>query len=358
MQSNKLNFKGQNIFIGIDVHLKSWNVCICVGDVRMKPFSQSPDAKTLKNHLISNYPGGTYYSAYESGFCGFSAHYDLIEHGINNIVFNAADISDTSKERMRKTDSTDSSKIARNLSRGELVGIHVPTEKELSDREVLRTRMAQVKMCVQTKMRIKSLLYVKGIKYPEEFASPGKHWSCRFQQWIEDEAKNLPYEGGRSLLIHLESLRFHHKEILKTTREIRRIINQPEYSESYRLLLSLPGVGFMTAATFVLEAGDINRFASNDHLASFVGFVPDTRSSGNKDITTGVTSRSNHRLRTMFIESAWAAIRKDPVLTLAYTKLVHRMEPNKAIIRIARKLLNRAACVLRSRKPYLYGVVD
>ncbi len=157
VQSNKLNFKGQNIYIGIDVHLKSWNVCVYVGGLKIKPFSQTPSAAVLKSHLETNYPGGTYYSAYESGFCGFSVHYELLRHGINNIVFNAADISDTSKERMRKTDSTDSSKIARNLSKGELSAIHVPSEQEISDREVLRTRMTHVKMCVQTKMRIKSL---------------------------------------------------------------------------------------------------------------------------------------------------------------------------------------------------------
>lgn len=358
MQSNKINFEGQNIFVGIDVHLKSWNVCLYVGGVKIKPFSQTPSAAALRSHLDANYPGGTYFSAYESGFCGFSVHYDLLRHGINNIVFNAADISDTSKERMRKTDSTDSSKIARNLSKGELTAIHVPTEKELSDREVLRTRMVQVKMSVQTKMRIKSMLYVKGIKYPEVFEKPGTHWSKRFVAWIEEQANALPYEGGRSLLLQIENLRFQHKQILKTTKELRQIIRGEKYKDSYELLMSIPGIGFMTAATFLLEIGDVSRFASNDHLASFVGFVPDTRSTGDKDFATGVTSRGNNRLRTMFIESAWSAIRQDPALTLAYTNLVSRMEPNKAIIRIGRKLLNRVAYVLRTRKPYVKAVVQ
>lgn len=180
MQSKELNFKGQNIFIGIDVHLKSWKVCIYVSGVKMKPFSQPPSAAALRFHLDTNYPGGIYHSAYESGFCGFSVHYDLIRLGINNIVFNAADISDTHKERSRKTDSTDSAKIARNLSKGELVPIHVPSEKAISDRELLRTRFALVKSCSQTKMRIKSLLFLHGIKYPEQFDSPGTHWSRRF----------------------------------------------------------------------------------------------------------------------------------------------------------------------------------
>ena len=51
VQSNKLNFKGQNIYIGIDVHLKSWNVCVYVGGLKIKPFSQTPSAAVLKSHL-------------------------------------------------------------------------------------------------------------------------------------------------------------------------------------------------------------------------------------------------------------------------------------------------------------------
>lgn len=358
IQSNKLNFKGQNIFVGIDVHLKSWNVCVYVSGVKMKPFSQTPSASVLKKHLETNYPGGTYHSAYESGFCGFSAHFALLREGIHNIVFNAADISDSQKERMRKTDSVDSAKIARNLSKGDLTAIHIPTEKEISDREVLRARCAQVKSCVQTKMRIKSLLYVKGIRYPEHLESPGTHWSRRFLAWVEDEASKLPHSGGRSLLIHLDTLKFQHKKILATTRELRRIMTEPDYKESYELLMSVPGIGFMTAATFILEAGDIRRFANNDHLASFVGFVPDTRSSGENDTSTGLTSRSNHRLRTLLIESAWTAIRRDPALTLAFSNLRTRMEANKAIIRIAKKLLCRAAYVLRTKKRYEIAVVQ
>ncbi len=110
-------------------------------------------------------------------------------------------------------------------------------------------------MCVQTKMRIKSLLYVKGIRYPDTFEKPGTHWSRNFVSWIENEASSLPYEGGRSLLIQIENLRFIHNQILKATRELRKIMTQPRYQDSYKLLMSIPGIGFLTAATFLLEAG-------------------------------------------------------------------------------------------------------
>lgn len=60
----------QNVYIGLDVHLKQWNVCVCQGGVCRKSFQQSPDVGALLAHLRRLYPGMKYYSAYEAGVCG------------------------------------------------------------------------------------------------------------------------------------------------------------------------------------------------------------------------------------------------------------------------------------------------
>lgn len=357
MQSNKLDFNGQNIFIGIDVHLKSWNVCIFTASVKMKPFSQPPMASALYAYLQRNFPGGNYYSAYESGFCGFSAHFELLRYGINNIVFNAADIKDSHKERARKTDAIDSAKIARNLRDGNLDAIHVPSEEELSNRQLLRTRKTIIKSQTQTKIRIKALLNLYGIRYPPEYEASGSRWSRRFVEWIKETISGMPDGIRKSCEVLLRNLEYQHRELLVVSRELLSMMRTPKYEEDYKLLLTVPGIGFATAATFLLEIGDVSRFSNSDHLASFIGLVPDTRSSGEKDAKTGITSRSNRNLRELFIEGAWTAIRKDPALTLAYENLRKRMEPNKAIIRIARKINNRVLYVLRTKKEYVPVVV-
>ena len=93
----KLDYSGQNIYIGLDTHLKSWKTTIRVGDTFYKTFSQDPEAKVLSNYLGKNFPGGNYHSAYEAGFTGFKAHRELTRLGINNIVVNPADIPTTDK---------------------------------------------------------------------------------------------------------------------------------------------------------------------------------------------------------------------------------------------------------------------
>ena len=68
-QSTQLDFKGQNIFVGIDVHLKSLAVTILTDELAHKTFTQPASAETLNNYLIRNFPGGTYNSVYEAGLC-------------------------------------------------------------------------------------------------------------------------------------------------------------------------------------------------------------------------------------------------------------------------------------------------
>ena len=56
-QSNKLNFEGQKIFIGMDVHKKDWKVSIRSGELTYKTFTQKPAEEELENHLHRNFPG-------------------------------------------------------------------------------------------------------------------------------------------------------------------------------------------------------------------------------------------------------------------------------------------------------------
>src|SRR5271155_5210155 len=94
-RSNKLNFNGQNIFVGVDVHLKSWKVTIMTNEIIHKTFSQPPQAKVLYQYLEKHFPGATYHSAYEAGFCGYWIHNQLASLGIHSMVVNPADIPTT-----------------------------------------------------------------------------------------------------------------------------------------------------------------------------------------------------------------------------------------------------------------------
>lgn len=355
-QSNKLNFEGQNFFVGIDVHLKSWTVSILTDHLSHKTFTQPPSVEVLSNYLNRNFPGGTYHSVYEAGFCGFWSHYRLKEMGINSIVINPADVPTSQKEHLQKDDPTDSRKLARSLRAGELNAIYIPDPALLEDRSLIRMRATLIKDLTRFKLRIKSFLYFYGIPYPKEFERSGSHWSKRFMKWLNEIS--LQHDSGtQALKILVHEAEQQRKLLGEVLNKIHSLASGEKYAKNIALLRTIPGIGFITAMTFLTEIEKIDRFENTDHFAGFVGLIPNRHSSGETDRNGEMTFRGQDTLRRSIIESSWIAVRFDPALMLSYHGYIKRMEPNKAIIRIARKVLNRMYYVLKNKKEYISSIV-
>jgi transposase len=356
-QRSELNFEGQNIFVGIDVHLKSWTVSILTENLSHKTFTQPPSAETLFNYLGRNFPRGVYHSVYEAGFSGLWTHYKLKEMGINNIVVNAADVPTSQKEQLQKDDPVDSRKLARSLRSGDLKAIYIPKPSTLEDRSLVRLRATLVTDMIRFKQRIKSFLYFYGIPYPPEFEKSGTHWSKRFMKWL-NEGVSLQHESGtKAFNILVQEAEQQRKLLLEVTRTIRVLSRSDKYATNITLLRKIPGVGLITAITYLSEIENIERFENMDKFAGYVGIVPNRHSTGGKENNGEITFRGQDTLRKSLIESAWLAARFDPALIMSYHSYIKRMEPNKAIIRIARKVLNRIYYVLKNKAEYVPGVV-
>lgn len=151
----------------------------------------------------------------------------------------------------------------------------------------------------------------------------------------------------------------YHKELIKdVTRQIKQLSEIELYERNAKRIQTVPGVALINAMTILTEVEQINRFPNAQRFASFIGLIPMSKSSGEKEKIGQITFRSHDFLRCMFIESAWVAIRIDPALLMAYQKLIKRMEPNNAIIRIAKKLANRIYHVLKYETPYECCITD
>ena len=356
-QSKGLDFKGQNIYVGIDVHLKSWSVAVLSESSILKKFSQDPQPEALHKFLVTNYPGATYHSVYEAGFSGFWTHNKLTELGINNIVVNPADVPTMSREKLRKTDAVDCSKLARGLRAGDLRGIYVPRAEILEIHSLIRLRNLIVKDTTREKNRIKSLLRFHGIEIPEEFTRHTMgNWSKRFLQWLDKVEMSTEY-GRKTLELHIEQFDRLREMLLQETRAIRELSRREVFAEPLRLLMTVPGIGITTGITLLMEIDDIGRFKNADQLASYIGLIPMCHSSGEKEGVGNITLRKHAILRCYFIEAAWMAIRKDPTMTMAYEEYRKRMNGNKAIVKIARRLVNRVFFVLKRKQEYVNCVV-
>lgn len=354
MAQSRIDYSGKTIYVGIDVHQKDFQVAKVHNGITLGNHRMPADGDGVIKHLRDHYPGAAFECVYESCAWGFNLQRKLAAAGMGCIVVNAADVATNDKERKRKTDKVDALKLARTLSVGELRGIHIPEETIQKERNLIRYRSKLAGDINRSKNRLKSLLKYQGITIPDPFANRN-NWSCNFLNWIAQQAQKDPVLGD-TLSLMLDQLQLLRKLLLQTGKKLRQLRNG-KYAASAKLATSVVGIGPTTAMMFLLEVGDVRRFKGFDALNDFIGFCPDTNSSGETDRDTGITSRRHKRLRSALVESAWKAITLDPALMDSYEKLCKRMKSGQAIIRIARKLLRRLRAVLITGTEYQKGIV-
>ena len=85
--------------------------------------------------------------------------------------------------------------------------------------------------------------------------------------------------------------------------------------------------------------GDIHRFPSPKHLASYAGLVPSLHQSGQRAKTGRITKAGTSELRWLMVQAAWSAVRVDPHWQPVYQRLRQRRGNGVAIVAVARKLL-------------------
>lgn len=346
------NFNGQTLYIGIDCHLKSWKVTIRTEEFELKTFSQEPKVEILVQHLKSNYPGASYICVYEAGFSGYWLQRELKLEGIKCLVAHPADIPTMDKEKKQKSDKVDSRKLSRSLKNNEIEGIYIPTVELQEAKSLLRSRVKTVNDLTRVKNRIKFFLMYYGIRL-DSYAD--RNWSQKFIKELQ-ALKLTTFAGQTALTAYLNELVFLLQQKKELDKAIKGLSQIELFKSNVNLLLRIPSIGITTAMTFLSEIGDIRRFKTLDQLCCYFGLIPNTHSSGENDRIGKNTKRGNKFLKHVIVECAWMAIRKDTGLYLYYKKQIERMEPNKAIIKVAKKLLNRIKLVLTEKVEYQVGI--
>lgn len=354
MNKIKTNFEGQTIFIGMDIHKASWNLGIHLNDMFVKNVHQKPNPSVMAAYRKQHYPGARYIAAYEAGKFGFWKQRQLRQLGIECLVVNPADIPKSQKDTLQKTDPRDARNIGLRLQSGALHSIHIPDEQQEADRVFFRHRKRIWKDLTRCKNRIKGMLAFSGIDIPEQYDNAS--WSHNFIVWLK--TIDCRQSSRRTALNYMiGQMEFLRKELLHISTDIRKMMREQRYKNNYYLLRSIPGIGPLTAASLLVEIGDVKRFETFYHLNSFVGLLPMEHSSGDNESKGILTVRKHRQLRSDLVESAWTAKRTDPAMSLYFQEQVKRKDSKIVIIKIGRKLLNRIGYVLINQTSYEYGIV-
>ena len=128
------------------------------------------------------------------------------------------------------------------------------------------------------------------------------------------------------------------RRLKNLARDVERKLDDHEVG---KLLMTIEGVGPLTAACLIAELGDPARFDSPGAIASYVGVIPRIRQSGKKRFTKGpAIPLGNARLRKSLFMVVLQLVRRNPWLRQYYERLRAAGKPGKvAIIAAMRKLL-------------------
>jgi transposase len=228
---------------------------------------------------------------------------------------------------------------------GFLPEAYIPGREVRDQREALRYRISLVRARAMFKNRVHAILDKLGIthKFTDLFGRTG----LEFLQTVE-----LRPIYRQELDGYLAVIEFLEVKIAEATKLIRAIL-KPD--PRVKLLMTIPGIGELTAYLLLCEIGDIKRFPTAKKLCGYAGITPIVRESADHRWQGRITKQGNRYIRWSIVEAAQVAPRQDSALLAFYDRLAERRGPKKARVAIGRKLLVAVWQVLTYEQEYRYN---
>jgi transposase len=214
-----------------------------------------------------------------------------------------------------------------------LKGIYIPTREQHEYRQLSRTYGQALKDRSRQQVRLRMLLQEHGYTPP----AAGSGW-CALERWLR--AQPWPQPVGICVTELRELRASASRSARRLATELRAVGRLPPYVGVGTALAEQSGVGRFTAIRFMLEVGDIHRFATADALPNYLGLTPKEYSSGDLVHRGRIRKCGPGSLRAWLVQCAWAAMRagKDVALVECFQRLEPRVGRKRAIVAVARKL--------------------
>jgi transposase len=341
-----------DVFAGLDVDKRSISVTFTGHQGFIRSLRMPYSAEHLLNYVHKHFSGQKVAFVYEAGPTGYALYDGIVAQAYPCLIAAPSMIPKAPGQRV-KTNRLDSRGLSENLRGGQLRSIHVPSMSYRELRHLTQLRDTFVQEAAAMKQRIKSLLLFEGIEFPP--APRGSEWSLivKAKLRVLRCSKTVRFKLDQLL----ESLEFSEKQVVKTTKEIRRFCqSDAELSELIGYLMTIPGIGWIVASQLLARIGEPRQIKNIRQLAGFLGLVPMENSTGERTDRGSITHTGDGRLRSKLIQASWSAIRQDGELR-EFFRSVRRTHPRDrasrvAIVAVARKLTTRITVVLKQRRSY------
>ena len=245
----------------------------------------------------------------------------------------------------KKNDRIDAAKIADCLRCDFLPECHMASTEIRDRRRILRYRNLVQRQAVQMKNRVSGLLMESGVTYDKLRLHRMGYFGRLMATNEEIKASVRPL---------LKLCREHIDRSIQMDRALLRSLQRdPLLIERLRRLRTVPGVGPITALTWVLEVGDTSRFRSIKQAVSYCGLCGAERSSADKVMRTPISKQRNKHIQRMLVEAARLAPRFSQELAVLYERERQRGNANRATLAVARKMVAHMLAVDRRKTDFV-----
>jgi transposase len=228
--------------------------------------------------------------------------------------------------RRTKNDRRDAKALSEASCRIELPSVHIPSvtarnrKVQCGTRQALVSARTQLINCVRGWMRQGAKSVTRG--YPQTFP-----------RRVREKVEPIPPQIER-LLVSIEALS---GQIQAADRELEQ---EAEADPVCKRLMTVPGVGPITAVRFVSTVDRLDRFADAHALQSYLGLVPGEYSSGERTKRLGITKAGATATRAVLIQAAWSVrrYRKDHPIARWAEEIERRRGKHIAVVALARKI--------------------
>jgi transposase len=329
-------------YIGLDVHKKTISYCIKTADGRIVQ-EGSVAASRLALRSWAEDLRLPWCGAMEATL--FSAWvYDALKPYAQRLVMGHPAKMKAITAGKKKSDTIDARTIA-DLLRCDLLPTCYVLSPEMRDlRRLLRYRNMVVQQSVRMQNKMAGLLMESGAAYHKKRLRGKKYFST-----LMDSLKEVPDSVKDLLRMSRSSM-----EMFESTQKqlIKRLLSEQTLQQRVERLMSIRGVGAITALTWALEVADPHRFSSIGDAVSYCGLTAAFRSSAGKQQRGPISKQRNAWLQTVLIEAAKLAPQWNPQLAALHARQLELGHANRATLQVARKLVAYLLAVDKSNQPF------
>lgn len=318
-----------NYYIGLDIHKRS--IAYCMKRIDGSVVDQGSIAAERKALLrwLSDIPGPWVGAMEATMFTGWI--YDFLKPYATELKVGNPQMLKAITAAKKKNDRIDAQTLADLLRVNLLPECYMASEELRELRRILRYRNLIVQTATKMKNKVSSLLMEVGATYDKKRLH-GKKYFKNLLERVEDVPSSV-------------------KELLKLSRcnvEMfgsvqRKLINTLQSNDLIRdrvlRLMSIDGIGEVTALTWVLEVGDPFRFKSSRQAISYCGLCSAQHESAGKEYRRPISKQRNKHLQTVLIEAAKIAPNWNDQLAALHDKELAKGNRNRATLAVARKLV-------------------